>query len=101
MAVRNGSNRLYDRNTGGKVIALKADLLFTKAIQRLMEEGYVNAAEALYECVYEKLNSLGDGKTYPTLAGWKQKRCKEEEEMERALMGLSAVKANLGVMKAR
>ena len=101
MAVRNGSNRLYDTHTGGKVIALKADLLFTKAVERLMEEGYVNVAEALYECVYEKLNNMGDGKTYPTLAGWTEKRNKEEEEMERALMGLSAMKANLGVMRSR
>lgn len=101
MAVRSGSNRLYDTHTGGKVIALKADLLFTKALQRLMEEGYVNVAEALYECVYEKMNSLGEDSYYPTLAGWQKKRNKEEEEMERALQGLSAVKANLGVMKAR
>ncbi len=94
-------NRLYDRHTGGAVIAIKSDLLFKRAIERLLEEGYANSAEAIYECVYAKMNDLGAQQSYPTLEGWKENRSKEEMEMERALTNLNALKANLGVMRAQ
>ena len=97
---RRASNRLYDSGTGGAVIALKADLLFKSAMDTLIREGYTNTAEAIYDAVYSKLNEIQGDRTYPSLEAFKEKKSKEEQEMERALINLKGFRSRLGVMKA-
>lgn len=65
------------------------------------ELGYANQSEAIYDALYSKLNEIEGKQVYPSLEGFKEKKSKEEAEMERALANLTAFRSKLGVMKAR
>ena len=99
MRTRRLRNRLYDAHVGSKCVSFKADRLLDKAVKTLIENGYANISEVIYDAVYSKMNEINGDDTYPTLESFKKRKSAEEHEMEMALLSLSTLKDRLGGMR--